>query len=58
MHINSFNNILHLIPKGLQMEVPVLPAAHSDFDVAVVGLAGRMGKQEMLEFKLPDVDGI
>lgn len=40
------------------MQVPVLPTAHSDFDVAVVGLAGRMGKQEMLEIKLPDADGI
>lgn len=38
MHINSFNNILHLIPKGLQMEVPVLSTAHSDFDVELSGL--------------------
>lgn len=30
--------ILPFIPKGLQMELPVLPTAHSDFDVAVEGL--------------------
>lgn len=35
--------ILPLNPQGQQMEVPVLPTASSDFDVAVVaGMAERM----------------
>lgn len=58
--VNSKNNILPIIQRGLQMEVPVPSTAPSDFEVAVVTLKWLDGfwKQEMPDLKLPGLDDI